>query len=207
MENTLLLTMIERGGLIIYPLLLCSILALGIILDRFFLGLKREKIAPLAFIDRALELVANKKLESAEELCRTNDSSASRLAKALLTDINEKSTRESLEATLTAQGKKESALLNKNNNALGTIAAVSPLLGLLGTVFGMISTFDAIASESGLGNAEKLAGGISEALITTAVGLSIAIPALVMHRYFKEKARGFTEELENFSVSLLDKLS
>ena len=103
-------------------------------------------------------------------------------------------------------GRKEAASLQRFTGILGTIAAVSPLLGLLGTVFGMISTFHTIAAD-GLGNAPLLAGGISEALITTATGLTIAIPSLVFFRYFRHQTAELVREMEEYSLEVAEKLN
>ena len=95
--------------------------------------------------------------------------------------------------------------LERYLNTLGTIAAIAPLLGLLGTVVGMIKVFAEITTQ-GTGNASALAGGISEALITTAAGLTVAIPALVMHRYFTGRIDGIVVELEQETIKLVDAL-
>ncbi|MCL4158474.1 UNVERIFIED_CONTAM: hypothetical protein GTU68_015083, partial [Idotea baltica] len=102
-------------------------------------------------------------------------------------------------------GQKEAARLTRRLGVLGTIAAVCPLLGLLGTVFGMISTFEVIQTV-GVGNANALAGGISEALITTATGLTIAIPALVFYRAFLHQAKQLVAELEQVSSLVVEKI-
>jgi len=101
------------------------------------------------------------------------------------------------------RGSREATILEKNVGILSTIANLTPLLGLLGTVSGMIKTFNAI-SVQGIGNPAPLAGGIAEALITTATGLCVAIPALVCYRILKDKASGLIFEMEENSIKLVD---
>jgi len=190
-----------KGGWVMLPLLLCSIIALGVILERIFWGPKKNNVLPERFIKEVKDLLSKGRYEQALGLCRAEGSSLSRIICAALKNVG-RSREQILEATQSA-GRREALVLQKNLGILGTIAAISPLLGLLGTVFGMINTFNVIQSQ-GVGNAQALAGGISEALITTAAGLTIAIPTLVFHRYFLHQSRQLVSDMEEITLHILD---
>lgn len=200
-EQYLLFDIVERGGLAMVPLLLCSFFALAVVVERWAWGLRRSRIIPKALLHDIRRLLTKGSLDTILEFCKSNNSALSRITIAAIT--NSYKDREKLLEALQATGRQESNALHKNLGILGTIAAISPLLGLLGTVFGMISTFAAIQKE-GVGNAPALAGGISEALITTAAGLAIAIPALVFFRYFSSQAKKLTFEMETIALEITD---
>ncbi len=113
--------------------------------------------------------------------------------------------REIVKESIEEIGRREAAILERYINVVGTIAAIAPLLGLLGTVFGMIKAFDVISIQ-GVGNPSSLAGGISEALITTAAGLVVAIPTFVLYRYLANKADALIVEMEEHSIRMVDLL-
>jgi biopolymer transport protein ExbB len=139
-------------------------------------------------------------VDKATEVCRENPGIYTNivLSGLELADRSETAVRESVEGA----GRHETARLNRYLGTLGTIAGISPLLGLLGTVLGMIEVFNTIA-ESGAGQAAQLSSGISQALITTATGLLVAIPALVAHNFFREKAEAIVTDLERESLRVL----
>ena len=183
-----------------YPIIFCSIVALAIFLERLWV-LRRKHIIPLDFINNVEALLKKQKLSDAVFLCQNDVSS---IAKIFLAGL--RSTQKGMwlvKEAIEERGSREATILEKNVDILSTIANLTPLLGLLGTVSGMIKTFNAI-SVQGIGNPAPLAGGIAEALITTATGLCIAIPTLVCYRFLKDKASALIFEMEENSIRLVE---
>lgn len=193
---------LAKGGVLMIPLGVCSILALAIILERT-LNLRTRKIIQLDILQQVRDLVAENQVSDAITLCRRYPSVMGRIL--LVTIANHDREREELRSVVEDAGRQEVTTLDRNLGALGTIAAISPLLGLTGTVFGMIRTF-AIISEKGIAHPSQLAGGIYEALITTATGLVIAIPTLIFYNYFTNKADRLILEIEKHSYRVVETL-
>lgn len=193
---------LARGGVLMIPLSVCSVLALAIILERA-LNLRARKIIQADILRQVRDLLAESQVADAMTLCRRYPSVMGRIL--LVTIANHDREREELRSIVEDAGRQEAATLDKNLGALGTIAAISPLLGLTGTVFGMIRVF-AIISEKGIAHPSQLAGGISEALITTATGLVIAIPTLIFYNYFTNKADRLIVEVEKHSYRVVETL-
>ena len=193
---------LARGGVLMIPLGVCSVLALAIILERT-LNLRARKIIQADILRQVRDLLAENQVADAMTLCRRYPSVMGRIL--LVTIANHDREREELRSIVEDAGRQEAATLDKNLGALGTIAAISPLLGLTGTVFGMIRVF-AIISEKGIAHPSQLAGGISEALITTATGLVIAIPTLIFYNYFTNKADRLIVEVEKHSYRVVETL-
>ena len=193
---------LARGGVLMIPLGVCSILALAIVLERT-LNLRTKKIIQLDILQQVRDLVAENQVSDAMTLCRRYPSVMGRIL--LVTIANHDREREELRSVVEDAGRQEVTTLDRNLAALGTIAAIAPLLGLTGTVFGMIRTF-AIISEKGIAHPSQLAGGISEALITTATGLVIAIPTLIFYNYFTNKADRLILEIEKHSYRVVETL-
>jgi len=192
--------LIVKGGIFMYPIIFCSIVALAIFLERLWV-LRRKHIIPLDFISNVEGLLKKQKLSEAVFLCQNDMSS---IAKIFLAGL--RSTQKGMwlvKEAIEERGSREATILEKNVDILSTIANLTPLLGLLGTVSGMIKTFNAI-SVQGIGNPAPLAGGIAEALITTATGLCIAIPTLVCYRFLKDKASALIFEMEENSIRLVE---
>ena len=192
--------LIVKGGIFMYPIIFCSIVALAIFLERLWV-LRRKHIIPLDFINNVESLLKKQKLSDAVFLCQNDVSS---IAKIFLAGL--RSTQKGMwlvKEAIEERGSREATILEKNVDILSTIANLTPLLGLLGTVSGMIKTFNAI-SVQGIGNPAPLAGGIAEALITTATGLCIAIPTLVCYRFLKDKASALIFEMEENSIRLVE---
>ena len=192
--------LIVKGGIFMYPIIFCSIVALGIFLERLWV-LRRKHIIPEAFIRNVEELLKKQKISDAVFLCQSDTSS---IAKIFLAGL--RSTQKGMwlvKEAIEERGSREATTLEKNVGILSTVANLTPLLGLLGTVSGMIKTFNAI-SVHGIGNPAPLAGGIAEALITTAAGLCIAIPTLVCYRFLKDKANALIFEMEENSIRLVE---
>lgn len=198
-----MLNIIIAGGWLMIPLILCSIIALGIIIERF-INLQEKKIITEDTCDNIIE---NIKLDrvSNQWIKRLRDTSPLGFILAT-TAINSHKARAVAKEHIEESGRYIIHCLEKNLNMLGTISSIAPLLGLLGTVFGMISVFGEI-NKHGIGKAHTLAGGISEALITTAAGLLIAIPCVAFYRYFQRKIDGMAVTMEQKALNLLDDLN
>jgi biopolymer transport protein ExbB len=192
--------LIVKGGIFMYPIIFCSIVALAIFLERLWV-LRRKNIIPQDFVSNVEGLLKKQKISDAVFLCQNDMSS---IAKIFLAGL--RSTQKGMwlvKEAIEERGSREATILEKNVDILSTIANLTPLLGLLGTVSGMIKTFNAI-SVQGIGNPAPLAGGIAEALITTATGLCIAIPTLVCYRFLKDKASALIFEMEENSIRLVE---
>jgi biopolymer transport protein ExbB len=192
--------LIIKGGVFMYPIILCSIVALTVFMERLWV-LNRKHIIPEEFIRKISDLLRQQKISEAVFLCQGDSSS---IAKVFLAGIKNAGrgiwlVKEAIEE----RGSREAVILEKNVSILATIANLTPLLGLLGTVSGMIKTFNVI-SVQGMANPAALAGGIAEALITTAAGLGIAIPTLVCHRILRDKAKYLIFEMEENSVKIIE---
>jgi biopolymer transport protein ExbB len=162
------------------PIIACSIVALGIVIERLW-ALQRKRVMPDYLMRQILQLHKDNKLNLAD-LDKLKESSP--LGRILAAGLdNRDHTKEVMKESIEEIGRQVVHDLERYLNTLGTIASISPLLGLLGTVIGMIKVFSVIVT-AGVGDPGVLAGGISEALITTAAGLSVAIPSLMFHRYF-----------------------
>ena len=183
-----------------FPILLCSIVAIAIVIERFW-TLSATRISPKYVVAQVWTWLKNNQLDSTKlrEL-RLSSPLGQILAAGLLSSKHGRVAMiDSIEQTA-AQVVHD---MERYLNALGTIAAITPLLGLLGTVVGMIRVFSEIMLQ-GTGNANALAGGISEALITTAAGLTVAIPTYMFHRYFSRKLDSLVLSLEHESIKLVD---
>jgi biopolymer transport protein ExbB len=183
-----------------WPILACSVIATAIVIERA-LTLRRGRIMPDKLVTRIWQLYRQGQLteERIEEIRE-----ASPLGRMLAAGlINRDHSREVMKEAVGDAGRHVIAQLERYLNTLGTIASVTPLLGLLGTVFGMIDIFGVIM-EAGTGNAAVLAGGISKALITTAAGLSVAIPTLMFHRFFDSKVGKLAIDMEEQALRLVE---
>jgi len=189
-----------KGGVFIYPIILCSIIALAVFIERLWL-LRRKRVIPSEFIRQIEDMLRKQKISDAIFLCQGDSSSIARIFLAGLKSSGRGMwlVKEAIEE----RGGREAVILEKHVNILSTIANLTPLLGLLGTVSGMIKTFNVI-SVQGVGNPAPLAGGIAEALITTASGLCIAIPTLVCYRILKDKAESLIFEMEENSIKIIE---
>jgi len=194
--------MVTAGGWLMLPILLCSIVALGICAERL-LTLNPGKITPPHLLARVWTQLKNNEMDAPQ---LRNLRASSPLGTILAAGLgNAHLGREVMKSSIEEAASHVVHDLERYLNTLGTIAAVTPLLGLLGTVVGMIKVFTEIMAQ-GTGNASVLAGGISEALITTAAGLSVAIPALIMHRYFVGRIDVIVVGLEQETIKLVDAL-
>jgi biopolymer transport protein ExbB len=189
-----------KGGILMYPIAFCSIIAVGIFLERMWV-LRRGRVLPRDFLIEAEDLVMRRKRPEAISLCKRNNSSIAHVVRVGIENYGKK--RDVIKEKIEEVGRREAASLERYINVIGTIAGVSPLLGLLGTVSGMIKSFN-IISMRGVADPASLAGGISEALITTAAGLVVAIPTFVIYRYLSNKADSLILEMEENSIRMVD---
>jgi len=182
------------------PIIFCSIVAMAIVIERFW-SLQRKKILPPELVPQLWRLAKEDKIDDVT-LRRVKLSSplGSILASGLL---NKHHGREMMKTSIEETGRQVVHELERFLNPLGTIASVTPLLGLLGTVVGMIKVFAAIMVH-GVGDPGILAGGISEALLTTAAGLTVAIPSLIFHRYFERLVDEYVLNMEEEALKLVD---
>jgi biopolymer transport protein ExbB len=189
------ISFLSKGGIVMIPIVFCSFLSLAVFIERLW-SLKRSKIIPAGFFSDTTKLIEKNDIKAALNQCDKNDSSLSRI---LETGIRSHGMpRSAVKEVIEEAGRREVALLDKYTGILGTVANITPLLGLLGTVSGMIKAFNVISAE-GVGDPGVLAGGISEALITTASGLTIAIPTFVAYKYLLSKADSLVMEMEDYS--------
>lgn len=191
------------GGWVMLPLLLCSAIALGIILERSW-TLRKGAVLPSVVIDRAWKWARQKELDDRHLAWLRENAPVGRVLAAALG--NRHKPREVMKEHVEDTGRHVVHDLERFLNSLGTIAGITPLLGLLGTVLGMIDVFSTILSQ-GVGDATQLAGGISEALITTAAGLTIAIPSYMFYRYFRGRVAEIVVRMEELAIALIEALA
>jgi biopolymer transport protein ExbB len=194
------LEIILAGGWLMVPILLSSTLAVAIIIERFW-TLRRSKVMPDGLGATVEDWAARHELDQRHLDQLRAESPLGRIYAAAL--LNRKRPRELIKEAVEDTGRHVVHELERCLNTLGTIAGVSPLLGLLGTVIGMIKVFSAILI-SGVGDANVLAGGISEALITTAAGLTVAIPSYIFYRFFRGMVSEYVISMEERAISLID---
>jgi biopolymer transport protein ExbB len=194
--------LIKAGGWVMWPIMACAAMSLAIILERFW-TLRRREVAPPDLGREVREWAAANKLDPQHlDALRQTSPLGELLAGAL--EVRHRA-REQIKERLEDIGRHVAHDMERFLNTLGTIAGIAPLLGLLGTVFGMIRMFLGIL-DSGVGDASRLAGGIGEALVSTAAGLCVAIPALMFYRYFRGLVAEYVIEMEKQATALLDTL-
>jgi len=192
----------KSGGIMMYPLLLSSILALAIIIDRF-ICLRRKKILIPEIVNLVEHFFSKQDVDLARNICAKYKGPLPNLIR--LTLENSTLERNEIKELLEDQGRQEIRELERGLPLLETIAVVSPLFGFLGTVLGMEKVFNVI-KELGVGQAAALSGGIAEALITTIAGLFIGVPALIFYNYFISRAENYVLDIEKHSNSLIQKI-
>lgn len=195
-----MLEMIYAGGWLMVPIILCSILSLAIIAERAW-ALRRSNVVPSGVGQQVEDWAARHELDRRHIDQLRSSSALGRVLAAAL--INRHRSRDLIKEAVEDTGRHVVYELERFLNTLGTIAGISPLLGLLGTVIGMIKVFSAILAH-GVGNANQLAGGISQALITTAAGLSVAIPSFFFYRYFKGRVTAYVVSMEEQAINLIE---
>ena len=195
-----MLELIKAGGLLMWPILICSVISLAIIIERFW-SLQQHRIVPKHLVAQVWQWAKVGHLDNNRiQNLRTGSPLGRVLAAGL---VNRSHKREVMKESIEEVGRHVAHSLERFLNTLGTIASISPLLGLLGTVIGMIKVF-AVITTHGVGDASILAEGISEALLTTAAGLSVAIPTLMFHRYFRGKVDELVMTMEQEALKMVE---
>ncbi len=201
-----IVSLFQKGGILMYPLLFLSVLSFALIIERLY-SLSLRKVLPMNIIEEIITFIEEGKIEEAKTIAKTYPSIATNIIYSILNVyLSGRKNIEELKLVAEESAKVELPKLEGYVNAIGAIAAISPLIGFLGTVTGMIKVFEAL-SVSGLSNPEVLSSGISQALITTAFGLSIAIPTLIFYWYFKSKLNFIVTQLENIALEVIYKLT
>lgn len=192
--------MVQAGGWLMVPIVLCSVVSVAICAERFW-TLRPSQVAPRNLLAQVWSWIRNNQMDN-RKLKEVRD--ASPLGKILVSGLSSsRRGREIMKESIEETAGHVIHEMERYLNTLGTIAVITPLLGLLGTVIGMIKVFSALQLE-GTGNAAVLAGGISQALITTAAGLSVAIPSLFFYRFFVRRVDELVIEMEQEAIKLVD---
>ncbi|RMA97281.1 MotA/TolQ/ExbB proton channel family protein [Hydrogenothermus marinus] len=201
-----IINIFQKGGIFMYPLLFLGILSIAFIIERFY-SLRLKKIIPIDIIKDILDFIQERKIEEARTVAKTYKSVATNIIFEILNAyLKGRKNPEDLKIIAEEVAKIEIPKIEGYVNAIGAIAAIAPLLGFLGTVTGMIQVFEAL-SVSGLENPQVLSSGISQALLTTAFGLTIAIPSLAAYWYFRSKVNFLITQLENIALETIYELS
>lgn len=200
------LQIMRDGGPLMYPIAGCSFLTLVFVMERF-LALRRARVIPGPFSRKFIEQLREEVLDRDEalELCEDNPSSVARVFTAAVKKWGKPAVE--VEQAVLDSGERVTNDLRRNVRLFNAISTVSPLLGLLGTVFGMISCFNSIASSDAMGRPELLAAGIGEALLTTAAGLAVAIPALIAYWYFVSRVDRLVMDIDAVGQEVVDIIS
>lgn len=193
---------VQAGGIMMGPIILASIVAAAIFLERLW-TLQNKRVLPTELTQKVWRWVEQRQIQDKHIVALQQNSPLGKiLAAGLLNRYRDRTViRESIEDT----GRHVVHELERFIGTLGTIASLSPLMGLLGTVMGMIRTFNAITT-AGIGNPASLAGGIAEALITTAAGLTVAIPALLAYKYLRARVQALVVQMEKEAMKLVEAL-
>ena len=197
-----MIEIVKSGGLLMAPIILCAIIAMGIILERYW-TLQSKKVIPEDLTSKVWGWVEKDALDQQQIQTLHQGSPLGQILAAGL--INRDRERVIMKDSIEDTGRHVVHEMERYLDTLGTIAAVTPLLGLLGTVIGMVKVFTAITTH-GVGNPTVLAGGIAEALITTAAGLTVAIPALIGYRYYRNKIDSLVVDMEKEAIKLVEAL-
>lgn len=192
--------LVKSGGWVMWPIILCSIAALAIIGERVWY-LQRRNVAPPGLLTQVQQWIARQELDSSRIAQLRAGSLLGQVLAAGL--INRRHAPEIIMQAIEDAGRHAAPQMERYLNTLGTIAAISPFLGLLGTVLGMIQMFAGIGTQ-GLGDPSLVASGISQALVATAAGLIVAIPALMAYRYFRGRVDELVVEMEKDAMRLVD---
>lgn len=198
-----LLSMFIKGGWVMYPILLCSIVALAVIIERF-MTIRKSKINVPAFLIKLRGMLKKKDVSSAVAFCMETKTPAANMIRKGLKKY--RYGHERVQEAIEAAGKQEVAKLEKGLSVLATVAGVAPMIGFLGTVTGMISAFMRIETLQGSASPSDLAGGIWEALLTTAFGLGVGIIALMFYNYFLGVIGKMVSDMELISNDIIDVL-
>jgi len=190
-----------KGGVLMWAILFCSVIGLSVVIDRF-ITLRRAKINVPAFLVRLRGFIKKKDMTGALSFCMQEKSPMANMVRKGLKKFN--LGHERVKEAIENAGRQEVSKLEKGLSILATIAGVAPLIGFLGTVTGMIQAFMTIEDLAGAANPSDLAGGIWEALTTTAFGLIVGIPALAFYNYFVNRVKRFVGDMETVANDVVD---
>ena len=193
---------VKAGGWLMAPIILCGIVAIGIILERYW-TLQQKRVIPEDLTSKVWGWVKKDALDQKQIQLLYQGSALGQILAAGL--INRDRKRSIMKDSIEDTGRHVVHELGRYLDELGTVAAITPLLGLLGTVIGMVKVFAAITTH-GVGDPTVLAGGISEALLTTAAGLSVAIPSLIGYRYYRSRVDTLVVDMEKEAIKLIEAL-
>ncbi|MBI3343821.1 MAG: MotA/TolQ/ExbB proton channel family protein [Gammaproteobacteria bacterium] len=193
---------IKAGGWVMWPLILCSIASTAIIMERFW-SLQARRICPKHLVAQIWRWGKANQLDAAHLDALRDSSPLGRILAAGLANLHH--SREVMKESIEETGRHVVHEMERYLNTLGTIASISPLLGLLGTVIGTIQVFNAITSH-GVGNPTEMAGGIATALVTTAAGIIVAIPSLIFSRHFRRKVDELVVSMEQEAIKMVEVL-
>ncbi len=197
-----MLELFQRGGIMMYFLAITSLFAVALIIERF-ISLRKKKILIPEIISVVENFSSLKDIDLARNICNKYEGP---LPNLILTALDHyQLSKAEIREILEDQGRQEIRTLKRGLVAMEAIAAVAPLMGLLGTVLGMVEVF-AVIKEQGIGQTAALSGGISQALLTTVAGLFIGIPALLFYYYFSQKANNLILDIEKYTNELLEKI-
>jgi biopolymer transport protein ExbB len=192
--------LVKTGGWVMWPIILCSIAAMAIIGERLW-SLQRKYVAPTSLMPQVRQWLANNELDSARIDLLRNSSPLGKILAAGL--VNRDHDREVIKEAVEDAGRHAVPELERFLNSLGTIAAITPFLGLFGTVIGMIDMFAGISTQ-GIGDPAVVAGGIATALVTTAAGIAVAIPSVMFYRFFRGRVNELLMEMEQQAIKLIE---
>jgi biopolymer transport protein ExbB len=197
----------DQGGALMWAILAASVVGVGVFFERLW-SLQRGRVLPRAFVDRIRAMVSKRKTSEAQLLCEENGSSVAMLIAAALRAYNLHKNRAEIKEQVEEVGNREVAMMDRNVEIVGTVASVSPLMGLLGTVIGMILVFqDFVQSyKAGTVGPDTFAQGIWQALITTAFGLMVAIPMLLAYKFLQGRNDRLIVEMEEDAMGVVDLL-
>jgi biopolymer transport protein ExbB len=197
----------EQGGPLMWGILVASIVGVAVFLERLW-SLQRARVLPRAFVDRIRGLVSKRKTSEALLLCEENGSSIALLMAAALRTHQYGKSRAASKEAVEEVGNREVAHMDRNVEIVGTVASITPLMGLLGTVIGMISVFQNFVEsyKSGMVGPDTFAEGIWQALITTAFGLTVAIPMLLAYKFLQGRNDRLVVEMEEDAMGIVDLL-
>lgn len=192
--------LMKAGGWVMWPILLCSVAALAIVGERFW-SLQKKYVTPADLVPQARRWLQGNELDAARVNLLRDSSPLGRILAAGI--INREHSREILKEAIEDAGRHVAPELERYLRTLGTIAAISPFLGLLGTVLGMIQMFSGIG-QHGVGDPSIVADGIAQALLTTAAGLAVAIPSVIFYRYFRGRVNELLLDMEQEAIKLIE---
>lgn len=193
---------LRQGGWPMIPLLFCSVAGVTVIIERF-LALRHHRVLSPHVLHVVQVFEGPSSVDTSLHVCRQEGGAFARIVEEVLNA--RKVDRAHMIETMQATGRREAGRLERGLTVLEIVAGVSPLIGLLGTVLGMVTVFDAI-NVQGMGNPQVLSGGISKALITTVAGLCVAIPALAFHSYFSKRVESLAIEMQDLATGFIAKL-